>query len=232
MKYKLELLALEKCWLVIGKMYDPMLWWGFPFNTNHTLAVNERGVCHVISCWEFLISLFIWHLLMLLWGFPFNTNHDLAVNECGVYHVISHWEFSISLFISHLLLLCILVHQNFLVWAHGFLHSNLHTSSDKYLKLLMGVCLPQILGKALGAGVIPVSAVLADKDVMLCFKPGEHGRYLFFLCCWVFVFISFFTNVNALAVIYASQLVSTWYKLINKVKWLQTGEATFFTYHL
>ncbi|XP_038970475.1 ornithine aminotransferase, mitochondrial [Phoenix dactylifera] len=32
-----------------------------------------------------------------------------------------------------------------------------------------------ILGKALGAGVIPVSAVLADKDVMLCIRPGEHG---------------------------------------------------------
>ncbi|KAM1796424.1 hypothetical protein COP2_037494 [Malus domestica] len=32
-----------------------------------------------------------------------------------------------------------------------------------------------ILGKALGGGVIPVSAVLADKDVMLCIRPGEHG---------------------------------------------------------
>lgn len=32
-----------------------------------------------------------------------------------------------------------------------------------------------ILGKALGAGVLPVSAVLSDKDVMLCIKPGEHG---------------------------------------------------------
>ncbi|XP_043701274.1 ornithine aminotransferase, mitochondrial-like [Telopea speciosissima] len=32
-----------------------------------------------------------------------------------------------------------------------------------------------ILGKAIGAGVIPVSAVLADKDIMLCIKPGEHG---------------------------------------------------------
>ncbi|KAL1366569.1 ornithine aminotransferase, mitochondrial [Arachis ipaensis] len=32
-----------------------------------------------------------------------------------------------------------------------------------------------ILGKALGGGVFPVSAVLADKDVMLCIKPGEHG---------------------------------------------------------
>ncbi|WOL08940.1 ornithine aminotransferase, mitochondrial [Canna indica] len=32
-----------------------------------------------------------------------------------------------------------------------------------------------ILGKALGAGVIPVSAVLADKEIMLCIKPGEHG---------------------------------------------------------
>ncbi|XP_062106612.1 uncharacterized protein LOC133817967 isoform X3 [Humulus lupulus] len=33
-----------------------------------------------------------------------------------------------------------------------------------------------ILGKALGGGVIPVSAVLAEKDVMLCIRPGEHGR--------------------------------------------------------
>ncbi|KAJ8762062.1 hypothetical protein K2173_006664 [Erythroxylum novogranatense] len=32
-----------------------------------------------------------------------------------------------------------------------------------------------ILGKALGGGVIPVSAVLADKDAMLCIRPGEHG---------------------------------------------------------
>ncbi|CAI9096865.1 OLC1v1033104C1 [Oldenlandia corymbosa var. corymbosa] len=32
-----------------------------------------------------------------------------------------------------------------------------------------------ILGKALGGGVLPVSAVLADKDVMLCIQPGEHG---------------------------------------------------------
>lgn len=32
-----------------------------------------------------------------------------------------------------------------------------------------------ILGKALGGGVIPVSAVLADKNVMLCIQPGEHG---------------------------------------------------------
>ncbi|KAL9232133.1 hypothetical protein vseg_007274 [Gypsophila vaccaria] len=32
-----------------------------------------------------------------------------------------------------------------------------------------------ILGKALGGGVVPVSAVLADKDVMLSIRPGEHG---------------------------------------------------------
>lgn len=32
-----------------------------------------------------------------------------------------------------------------------------------------------ILGKALGAGVMPVSAVLADADIMLCIRPGEHG---------------------------------------------------------
>jgi len=32
-----------------------------------------------------------------------------------------------------------------------------------------------ILGKALSGGVYPVSAVLADKDIMLCIQPGEHG---------------------------------------------------------
>tara|TARA_Y100000588_G_scaffold389585_1_gene492605 strand:- start:7388 stop:8620 length:1233 start_codon:yes stop_codon:yes gene_type:complete len=32
-----------------------------------------------------------------------------------------------------------------------------------------------ILGKAISGGVFPVSAVLADDDVMLCIKPGEHG---------------------------------------------------------
>lgn len=32
-----------------------------------------------------------------------------------------------------------------------------------------------ILGKAISGGVMPVSAVLADDDVMLCIKPGEHG---------------------------------------------------------
>ncbi|MDR2962966.1 MAG: ornithine--oxo-acid transaminase [Bacteroidales bacterium] len=32
-----------------------------------------------------------------------------------------------------------------------------------------------ILGKALSGGVLPVSAVLADDDIMLNIKPGEHG---------------------------------------------------------
>ncbi|MEA1875869.1 MAG: ornithine--oxo-acid transaminase [Bacteroidota bacterium] len=32
-----------------------------------------------------------------------------------------------------------------------------------------------ILGKALSGGVYPISAVLADDDIMLCIKPGEHG---------------------------------------------------------
>ncbi|XP_058976227.1 ornithine aminotransferase, mitochondrial-like [Musca domestica] len=32
-----------------------------------------------------------------------------------------------------------------------------------------------ILGKALSGGMYPVSAVLANDDVMLCIKPGEHG---------------------------------------------------------
>lgn len=32
-----------------------------------------------------------------------------------------------------------------------------------------------ILGKAVSGGVYPVSAVLADDEVMMCIKPGEHG---------------------------------------------------------
>jgi ornithine--oxo-acid transaminase len=32
-----------------------------------------------------------------------------------------------------------------------------------------------ISGKALSGGVFPVSAVLADDEIMLCIKPGEHG---------------------------------------------------------
>jgi len=32
-----------------------------------------------------------------------------------------------------------------------------------------------ILGKALAGGIIPVSAVLANDEIMLCIKPGEHG---------------------------------------------------------
>lgn len=32
-----------------------------------------------------------------------------------------------------------------------------------------------ILGKALSGGMYPISAVLADNEVMLCIKPNEHG---------------------------------------------------------
>jgi ornithine--oxo-acid transaminase len=32
-----------------------------------------------------------------------------------------------------------------------------------------------ILGKALSGGVLPISVVLADDDIMLVLKPGEHG---------------------------------------------------------
>ena len=32
-----------------------------------------------------------------------------------------------------------------------------------------------VLGKALSGGIMPVSAILADDEVMLCIKPGEHG---------------------------------------------------------
>lgn len=38
-------------------------------------------------------------------------------------------------------------------------------------------CVPDmvVLGKALSGGVLPVSAVLANNEVMLQLKPGEHG---------------------------------------------------------
>eukprot|EP00899_Mesostigma_viride_P026545 jgi/Mesvir1/7075/Mv09186-RA.2 len=32
-----------------------------------------------------------------------------------------------------------------------------------------------VLGKAISGGVLPVSAVLSSKEIMLCIKPGEHG---------------------------------------------------------
>ena len=32
-----------------------------------------------------------------------------------------------------------------------------------------------ILGKALGGGVYPVSAVVASRDIMMVFRPGDHG---------------------------------------------------------
>jgi ornithine--oxo-acid transaminase len=32
-----------------------------------------------------------------------------------------------------------------------------------------------ILGKALSGGVLPVSAVLADNEIMMTIQPGEHG---------------------------------------------------------
>ena len=32
-----------------------------------------------------------------------------------------------------------------------------------------------LLGKALGGGIVPVSAVAADRDVLGVLKPGEHG---------------------------------------------------------
>lgn len=32
-----------------------------------------------------------------------------------------------------------------------------------------------VLGKALGGGVVPVSAVVSSKDVLGVYRPGEHG---------------------------------------------------------
>jgi ornithine--oxo-acid transaminase len=32
-----------------------------------------------------------------------------------------------------------------------------------------------VLGKALGGGIMPLSAVVADRDILGVFQPGEHG---------------------------------------------------------
>jgi len=32
-----------------------------------------------------------------------------------------------------------------------------------------------VLGKAISGGVYPISCIMADKEIMLCIKPGEHG---------------------------------------------------------
>lgn len=66
--------------------------------------------------------------------------------------------------------------------AHNvlFMADEVQTGIARTGKLLAcdheGVC-PDvlILGKALGGGVMPVSCVLADDEVMLCIRPGEHG---------------------------------------------------------
>ncbi|QHO07467.1 Ornithine aminotransferase [Arachis hypogaea] len=46
-----------------------------------------------------------------------------------------------------------------------------------------------ILGKALGGGVFPMSAVLADKDVMLCIIPGEHGSFILLFTTWQYFLV-------------------------------------------
>ena len=66
-----------------------------------------------------------------------------------------------------------------------------------------------ILGKAISGGVFPVSAVLADDDIMLCIKPGEHGSTFggFPLACKV--------AISALTVIKEENLVEKAFKLGN-----------------
>lgn len=66
-----------------------------------------------------------------------------------------------------------------------------------------------ILGKAISGGVLPVSAVLADDDIMLCIKPGEHGSTFggFPLACKV--------AISALTVIKEENLVEKAFKLGN-----------------
>ncbi len=66
-----------------------------------------------------------------------------------------------------------------------------------------------ILGKALSGGVLPISAVLADKDIMLVIKPGEHGSTFggFPLACSV--------AIAALEVVKEENLAERAYRLGN-----------------
>jgi ornithine--oxo-acid transaminase len=36
-----------------------------------------------------------------------------------------------------------------------------------------------VMGKALSGGILPVSAVLANDEIMMTIKPGQHGRLRF-----------------------------------------------------
>jgi len=66
------------------------------------------------------------------------------------------------------------------IFPFSFLFCNLFLRfSFLFTTNFFNFLLIQILGKALGGGIIPVSAVLADKEVMLCIKPGQHGRFNF-----------------------------------------------------
>jgi ornithine--oxo-acid transaminase len=60
-----------------------------------------------------------------------------------------------------------------------FIADEVQTGIARTGKLLAttDICRPDIviLGKALSGGVFPVSAVLADDEIMLTIKPGEHG---------------------------------------------------------
>lgn len=58
----------------------------------------------------------------------------------------------------------------------------------------------------MGGGVIPVSAVLADKEVMLCIQPGEHGRFAFIL---LLLTVSFLTFLLGLAVSHRMLILSS-----------------------
>ena len=58
-----------------------------------------------------------------------------------------------------------------------FVADEIQTGIARTGKMLATQAKPDILilGKALSGGVLPVSAVLADDEIMLTIRPGEHG---------------------------------------------------------
>ena len=70
-----------------------------------------------------------------------------------------------------------LCHQHRILWIDDEIQTGFGRTGRKFCCEWDGVKDPDmlILGKALGGGIYPVSAVVAGKEVMSVFTPGDHG---------------------------------------------------------
>lgn len=142
-------------------------WWNTNWHSTHRKNAGMwLGRCSARCCGNetYIVVFFALHshsdirtLVRVCGGALLLYKSLVPISICNVFMYVTIFE------------LCFL---KIIIWSYSHL-----------LQMLDHVFSVQILGKALGAGVIPVSAVLADKDIMLCFKPGEHGRFVIFKIC-------------------------------------------------